>query len=133
MMFCEDTKAIVHSPDGDTDYFEAGVLQGNKLVHFYSQSVKTINVNKTNDRKKFHIKKKKTGSKHYSVETITDGDCSDEQALFANTLAETESLPHSLEQMARHIDLNVNSDKTEFMCFNQDGAISSLNGSLWNK
>ena len=31
-------------------------------------------------------------------------------------------------EAARGIGLSVSSDKTEFMCFNQDGAISSLNG-----
>ena len=30
--------------------------------------------------------------------------------------------------ISRNIGLYVNSDKTEFTCFNQDGALSSLNG-----
>ena len=33
-----------------------------------------------------------------------------------------------LEQLARGIGFYVNSYKTVFMCFNQDGAISSLDG-----
>ena len=37
---------------------------------------------------------------------------------------------HSLEQAARGIGLHVNSYKTQFMKFNQDSAISSLNGKL---
>ena len=46
---------------------------------------------------------------------------------FAN-ISQAESLLHSLEQAARVIGgLYVKSDKTEFMCFNQDGAISSVN------
>ena len=40
---------------------------------------------------------------------------------------QTDFLPHRLEQIARVIDLYVNSDKTEFMCFNHDDIISSLN------
>ena len=48
-------------------------------------------------------------------------------ALLANTPAPAKYLLYRLEQAARSIGPYVNSDKTEFMCFNQDGAISSLN------
>ena len=48
--------------------------------------------------------------------------------LLENTPAQAKSLLHSLEQTVRDMDLNINSNKTEFMCFNQVGAISSLNG-----
>ena len=34
---------------------------------------------------------------------------------------------YSLKQATRNISLYVYSDKTEFMCFKQDGGISSLN------
>ena len=43
----------------------------------------------------------------------------DDLLLLANTPAQVET---------RGIDLYVNSHKTKFICFNQDGAISSLNG-----
>ena len=33
---------------------------------------------------------------------------------------------HCLEQAARGIGFYMNADKTEFMCFKQDGAISTL-------
>ena len=49
-------------------------------------------------------------------------------ALLANTPAQAKSLLHSLEKAARGIGLYVNSDKTEFMCFKQDGDISTLDG-----
>ena len=49
-------------------------------------------------------------------------------ALSVNTPAQIEPLMHSPKQAAREIGLYVNWDKTEFMCFNQDGAIFSLNG-----
>ena len=54
-------------------------------------------------------------------------------ALLTNTLAQAKCLLHSLKQAARGISFKVNSDKTEFMCFNQDGAISILNGGLMVK
>ena len=62
------------------------------------------------------------------MEIITDADNVDDVALLVNTPAQAESLLHSLEQTARGIGHFVNSNKTEFMCFNQDGAMSSLNG-----
>ena len=49
----------------------------------------------------------------------------------ANIPTQVKSLHHSLEQVAESIDLHVNADKMEYMCFNQEGAISTLNvGSL---
>ena len=50
-------------------------------------------------------------------------------ALLANTPAQAESLLHSLERAAASIGFHVNADKTEYMCFNQRGDISTLNGS----
>ena len=36
---------------------------------------------------------------------------------------------HSLERAAAGIGVHVNTDKTEYMCYNQRGDISALNGS----
>ena len=52
----------------------------------------------------------------------------DDLALLSNTPAQIQPLLRSLEQAARGIDLYVNSERIEFVSFNQDGAISSLNG-----
>ena len=49
--------------------------------------------------------------------------------LLANTPAQAETLLHSLERAAAGIGLHVNAHKTEYMCFNQTGDISTLNGS----
>ena len=61
-----------------------------------------------------------------------DADYADDLAFLANTLAKAGSLLHSLEQAPRGIGLYINSDKTEFMCFKQDGAISTLIGKPLN-
>ena len=50
--------------------------------------------------------------------------------LLANVPAQAESLLHNLDYTAKDIGLYVNPDETEFMCCNQDGAISSLNAKL---
>ena len=49
--------------------------------------------------------------------------------LLVNTPTQAETQLHSLEQAAAGIGLHVNVDKTEYMCFNQRGSISTLNGS----
>ena len=45
-----------------------------------------------------------------------------------NTPAQEESLLYSLKQAARRIGLYMNADKTEFMCFEREGAIFTLSG-----
>ena len=66
-------------------------------------------------------------SRQYPVETIIDEDYVDELVLLTNTPVQAECMLHSLKQAARGIGLHVNSNKTEFMCFNQNGVISTLN------
>ena len=53
----------------------------------------------------------------------------DDIALLANTSAQIETLLHSLERAAAGRGLHVNADKTEYICFNPRGDISTLNGS----
>ena len=54
------------------------------------------------------------------------------QTFFVQTLANTpnqaETLLHSLEGAATDIGLHVNAHKTEYMCYNQTGDISTLDG-----
>ena len=57
-----------------------------------------------------------------------DTDYADDIALLANTPTQAESWQSSLEQAAGGIGLPINADKTEYMCFNQKGDISTLNG-----
>ena len=60
--------------------------------------------------------------KRYPAQNITDADYAYDIALLAK------SLLHSLEWAACGIGVHVNTDKTEYMCFNQRGDISTLNG-----
>ena len=48
--------------------------------------------------------------------------------ILANTPNQAETLLHSLEWAAAGIGLHVNAHKTEYMCFNQTGDISTLEG-----
>ena len=57
-----------------------------------------------------------------------DADNTDDIALLSNTSAQTKTLLDNLKRAATGIGLNVKADKTEYMCFNQTGDISTLNG-----
>ena len=76
------------------------------------------------------LKLAKERSRRYPTQSITDMDFTDDIALLANSPAKAKSLLHSLEQAAGSIGLHVNIDKTEYMCFNQRGDISTLMGGL---
>ena len=64
----------------------------------------------------------------YPAKTITDADYADDIVILANTPNQAETLLHSLERAAAGIGLHVNAHKTEYMCFNQTGDISTLEG-----
>ena len=126
-----NTKVIVRSPDGDTEYFDivAGVLQGDKLAPYLfiiclDYVLKTL-IDKIKENV-FKLTKKR--SRRYPTKTITDADYADDIAILVNTPNQAETLLHSLEQAAAGIGLHVNAHKTECMCFNQTGDISSQAG-----
>ena len=126
-----NTKVKVQSPDGDTEYFDivAGVLQGDTLAPYLFiiclDYVLRTSIDKIRENG-FELTKKK--SRRYPAKTITDADYTDDIAILANTPDQAETLLHSLEQAAAGIDLYVNAHKTEYMCYNQTGDISTLEG-----
>ena len=74
----------------------------------------------------FSSKKGKRQTIH--PETITDADMADDITHLTNTPTQAESLLLSLEHAADDIGLHVNTDKTEYLCCNKKGDISTLNG-----
>ena len=123
-MIYRNTKVKVRSPDGDTDYcdIEAGVLQGDTLASYLFIICLNYVLRKSLDKMKENgFKLTKERSRRYSAHTITDAGYANDIALLANTPAEAEAetLLHSLERAAAGIDLHVNANKTEYMCFNQ--------------
>ena len=123
-----NTKVKVRSPDGDTEYFNivAGVLQGETLAPYLFiiclDYVLRTSIDKIKENS-FELTKKR--SRRYPAKTITDAN---DIAILANTPNQAETLLHSLEQAAAGIGLHVNAHKTEYMCFNQTGDISTLGG-----
>ena len=127
MILYRNTK--VRSPDGDTDYFDivAEVLQRDTLVLYLFilclDYVLRTSIDKIKENG-FELTKKR--SRKYPAKTITDADYSDDIAILVNAPAQAETLPHSLERAAAGIGLHVNAHKTEYMCSNQTGNISTL-------
>ena len=126
-----NTKVKVRSPDGDTEYFDivAGVLQGDTLAPYLFiiclDYVLRTSIEKIRENG-FELTKKR--SRRYPATTITDVDYADDIAILANTPDQTKTLLHSLERAATSIGLYVNAHKTEYMCYNQTGDISTLEG-----
>ena len=126
-----NTKVKVRSPDGDTEYFDivAGVLQGDTLAPYLFiiclDYVLRTSIDKIKENG-FELTKKR--SRRYPATTITDADYADDIAILANTPDQAETLLHSLERAAASIGLYVNAQKTEYMCYNQTGDISTLEG-----
>ena len=71
----------------------------------------------------------KERSRRYPKQTITGAVYDDDIEFLAKTPAQAEILLHILKRAAAGIGFQVNADKTEYMCFNQAGDISTLNGS----
>ena len=126
-----NTKVKVRSPDGDTEYFDivAGVLQGDMLAQYIfiicRDYVLRTSIDKIRENGCELTKKR---SRRYPAKTFTDADYADYIAILANTPIQAETLLHSLERAAESRVLHVNAHKTEYMCYNQTGDISTLDG-----
>ena len=132
MILYRNTKVKVRSLDGDTDYFDivAGVLQGDTLTPYvFINCLDYVLWTSIDKIKENGFKLTKKRSRRYPAKTISDADYADDIALLASAPAQAETLLHSLERTDAGIDLHVNAHKTEYMCFNQTGNISTQNGS----
>ena len=76
----------------------------------------------------FFFTRANESSRRYPAKTITEAEYAEDVALLANTPTQAEFLQHSLERIASGIGIHVNTDKTEYICFNQRYDISTLNG-----
>ena len=116
----------------ETDNFDivAGVLWGDTLAPYLfiiclDYTLRTL-IDKIKENG-FKLTKKR--SRRYPTKTITNADSADDIVLLANAPTMAETILHCLERAAAGIGLHVNAHKTEYMCFNQTGDISTLNGS----
>ena len=132
MILYTDTKSMVRSPDGDTDFFDviSGVLQGDTLAPYLFVICLDYALRKAFDSNKelgFTLSKRR--SRRYPSVKITDADYADDLAIISDYLTDGTVLLHKLEETASEIGLYVNAKKTEFICLNQQhsGSIKSLN------
>ena len=132
LILYRNTKVNVRSPDGESEYFDivAGVLQGDTLApYFFIISLDNMIRTSIDKIKENGIELTKKRRKRHPTKTITDADYADDIAILANAPVLAKTLLHSLERAATGIGLHVNAHKKEYMCFNQTGDISTLNGS----
>ena len=108
-------KVKVHSPDGDTNFFNivAGVLQKDTLASYLfiiclDYILRTLlDLIRENG---FTLKKVK--NRQYPAETIMDANYANDIVLLANICTQAKSLLHSLEQATGGIDLHVRKQGT---------------------
>ena len=136
MMLYKNTRAIVRSPDGDTDYFsiKAGVQQGDTLAPFLFiitlDYVLRTSVDLNNN---LGLTLTERRSRRHPAIKITDADYADDLTLFADKIEDAQRLLHSLEAAAADIGLHVNASKTEYICYRQDGHIVTMDDSQLKK
>ena len=97
MMLYKNMKIKVHSPDGDTDYFDivADVLQRDSLAPYLFITCLDYMLRTSIDLMKENgFKLEMERSKRYTIQTITDVDYAYDIVLLANSLAQAESLQH---------------------------------------
>ena len=119
----------------ETDYLDivAGILQGDTLAPYpfivCLDYVLRTSIDKIKENG-FNLTKER--SRRYPEQTITDVDYANDISLLANAPAQAETQLHSLKRVATDIGLHVNAHKTEYMCFNHRGDISTVNDSSLN-
>ena len=115
MIMYQDTRSMVCSPDGDTDFFHisAGVLQGDTLAPYIFIICLDYVLRKALDKNNelgFTLAKRK--SKYFPTMKVTDTDYADDLAVLADVLKDATFLLHSIERTAKEIGLNLSADKT---------------------
>ena len=117
----------------ETEYFDivAGVLQGDTQAPYLFIICIDYELRTSIDKIRengFELTKKRSRRYTAKTKTHTDADYTDDIALLANTPSQAETLLHSLERAAAGIALHVDAHNTEYMCYNQTGNISTLDG-----
>ena len=127
------TKTKVLSPDGETDIFEvlAGVLQGDTLAPYIFAIMIDYAMRQAtgNDALELEFKLDRKRSRRHNPDVITDLDFADDIALVTEELEQAQDFLHCVQENAAMIGLHPNSDKTEFMSFNQvqDTVLKTVN------
>ena len=127
------TKAKVLSPGGETEYFLilVGVLQGDTLTPYIFTIMIDYAMRQAigNDAPELGFNLDRKRSRRHNPNVITDLEFADDIALVAEELEQAQDFLHCVQENAAKIGLHLNSDKTEFMTFNevQDTILKTVN------
>ena len=130
MMLYKNTKSLVRSPDGDTDFFEilAGVLQGFILAPFLFIICLDYALRTSVDiHNQLGLTLQTANGRRHPASKVTDADYADDLAFFSDTIQGAEKLLHHLEEASSNIGLRVNAKKTEFISYNEEGTMKTQN------
>ena len=121
----------------ETEFFDvlAGMLEGDTLAPFLFviclDYALRISVDKCNE---YGLTLELARSRRFPTKKITDADHNEDLALLSDNSYNAQKLLHILEKSSAFIGLlHINATKTEYMCYNQDGAIETLNKILLKK
>ena len=132
-MLYKDSKSMVRSPDGDTDFFKitSGVLQGDTLAPYLFVICLDYALRISADKhSELGLTLEERRSSRHPAKHMTDIDFADDLALLANTIEEAEKLLHHIELAAREVGLHINAKKTEYMSINDAGLMKSLDDQI---
>ena len=119
---------MARSPNRDKEFFDilAGVLQGGTLAPFLFviclDYVLRISVDKCNE---YGLTLELARSRRFHTEKTTNADYADDLAIPSYNSYNAQKLLHILEKSAAFLGLHVNAAKTEYMCYNREGAIET--------
>ena len=130
MILYSNNKAMVRSPDGDTELFviNSGVLQGDTLVPLLYIITLDYVLRTSIDLHKFlGLTLQKSRGRRYPKVTISDADYADDLALFADSCSDADNLLHVLEENANLVGLRVYIRKTQNFNINTDHKLRYVN------
>jgi hypothetical protein len=123
MLLYQNTRSMVRSPDGDTDFFDiiAGVLQGDTLAPYLFIICLDYVLRKALDQNaELGFTLHEARSRRYPAVKLTDVDYADDLALLTNNIQDATALLHKIEEAASEVGLYINAKKTEYIVINQD-------------
>lgn len=129
-------KAMVRSPDGCKDFFDvlAVLFQGNTLAPFLFilslDYVLRISIDALNDTT---YTLENARSRRFPAIKFTNADYTDDLGLITNKIGDAEKLLHALEDAAAQTGVYISANKTEYVCYNQNGEIKIIKGKALNK
>ena len=110
------------------------MLRGDTLAPFLFviclDYVLRISIDKSNE---YGLTLELARSRRVDAKKITDAHYADDLALLSDNSYNAQKLLHILKKSAAFIGLHVNATETEYMCYNQDGAIETLNKTFLKK